>query len=518
MSQVKGRALYDCQGADESELTFQRGDLIIKVYSTEEAGWLYGTVKRTDQTGLLPENYIEIFGNEAPPPQPAPASQPKALASPLVTDESSVVPSLQYSSGQGTSTSSLGSRTSALGRLGQSVPSPNTTSSAPPTSKPKPPFLTNPAALGAGITGPPNKSPNTAVSQSTGADVAKRSSPDGGHPGRIKPPSLPPKPLTLPVPSARPPAPSSASPSPHPTLETGTALTPPFSPRPGSTRALAAKFSGPTNAPDTLTPVLEAQSKKFPKFREAGPHDLPPPIPNRLSADSGKVVESDRAFSHEKKKPPPSTAVKPTPRGQSDVAPRKPLTKPSLPAKPAIDTHKEGKATGSKVPPPLPSRTGITLSDHRSPLNRSATTVRAHSDLSTLSDHPDSKPHLASRQNHVHRSQSVREPELHSKRPVSPDQHLPKSAIPREARRRYDALFRAHESERSGFISKETAKALFLKSRLDDEILGQIWSLSDRDRRGKLSQHEFAIAMYLIDEALAGEPLPISLPLELLIV
>ncbi|KAJ1958408.1 Intersectin 1 (SH3 domain protein) [Dispira parvispora] len=491
MSQVKGRALYDCQGADESELTFQRGDLIIQ----------------------------EIFGNESPPLQPAPASPLEAPANPLAINEPSKVPSSRYPPGKDATITTPGSQTPAPGRLGPSVPSPSTTSSKPLISKPKPQFPTKSAAPSVGTTTLPSKSPNTGVSVSSGVDATKGDSSNGSQPDRVKPPSLPPKPLTLPVPTTQRLAPSSASPSPHPASETGTNLTPPFSPRPGSTRALAAKFSGSTDTPDTLTPVLQAQSKKFPKFREAGPHDLAPSVPKRLSADSGKAVGSDRDFSHEAKKPPPPPiAAKPPPRGQGDVTPRKSLTKPSLPAKPVIDTPKGGNGTGSKVPPPLPTRTGTTLGNHEPLLRRSTTTVRASAGLSTMSDHPGYKSQQTTQKNHVHRSQSVREPGLHPRRPVSPDQHLPKSAIPREARRRYDALFRTHESERSGFISKETAKALFLKSRLDDEILGQIWTLSDRDRRGKLSQHEFAIAMYLIDESLAGEPLPTSLPLELLIV
>ncbi|KAJ1978900.1 hypothetical protein H4R34_003045, partial [Dimargaris verticillata] len=62
MSQFKGRALHDCAGEDGSEISFHKGDLILQLHTTDQPGWLHGTVKRTNQEGLVPANYVELFG------------------------------------------------------------------------------------------------------------------------------------------------------------------------------------------------------------------------------------------------------------------------------------------------------------------------------------------------------------------------------------------------------------------------------------------------------------------------
>ncbi|XP_051894573.1 LIM and SH3 domain protein 1 [Pristis pectinata] len=52
------RAVYDYSAADDDEISFQDGDLIIDVQQIDE-GWMYGTVERTGDTGMLPANYVE---------------------------------------------------------------------------------------------------------------------------------------------------------------------------------------------------------------------------------------------------------------------------------------------------------------------------------------------------------------------------------------------------------------------------------------------------------------------------
>ena len=47
-----------------------------------------------------------------------------------------------------------------------------------------------------------------------------------------------------------------------------------------------------------------------------------------------------------------------------------------------------------------------------------------------------------------------------------------------------------------------------LQSGLPQNILAQIWGLSDVDANGKLSIEEFILAGHLCDVALKGEPLP----------
>lgn len=57
--------------------------------------------------------------------------------------------------------------------------------------------------------------------------------------------------------------------------------------------------------------------------------------------------------------------------------------------------------------------------------------------------------------------------------------------------------------------------SFFLKSKVPEAQLAQIWDLSDVDKDGTLTKEEFAVAMYLIHQVLIGKPLPPALPLSL---
>ncbi|XP_032385351.1 nebulin isoform X49 [Etheostoma spectabile] len=52
------RAMYDYGAADNDEVSFKDGDVIVNVQAIDE-GWMYGTVQRTGKTGMLPANYVE---------------------------------------------------------------------------------------------------------------------------------------------------------------------------------------------------------------------------------------------------------------------------------------------------------------------------------------------------------------------------------------------------------------------------------------------------------------------------
>ncbi|TRY59272.1 hypothetical protein DNTS_016356 [Danionella cerebrum] len=54
------RAMYDYMAADNDEVSFKDGDVIVNVQSIDE-GWMYGTVQRTGKTGMLPANYVEAI-------------------------------------------------------------------------------------------------------------------------------------------------------------------------------------------------------------------------------------------------------------------------------------------------------------------------------------------------------------------------------------------------------------------------------------------------------------------------
>lgn len=58
--QKRYRAVYDYSAADEDEVSFLDGDVIIDVQQIDE-GWMYGRVERTGQQGMLPANYVETI-------------------------------------------------------------------------------------------------------------------------------------------------------------------------------------------------------------------------------------------------------------------------------------------------------------------------------------------------------------------------------------------------------------------------------------------------------------------------
>lgn len=88
------------------------------------------------------------------------------------------------------------------------------------------------------------------------------------------------------------------------------------------------------------------------------------------------------------------------------------------------------------------------------------------------------------------------------------------SRITAEERSRHDAHF-AQLGPVNGFVAADRARAFLLKSGLPVPVLGQIWKLADYDADGKLSEHEFSVAMHLVKCKLDGKSLPETLPLSL---
>lgn len=85
--------------------------------------------------------------------------------------------------------------------------------------------------------------------------------------------------------------------------------------------------------------------------------------------------------------------------------------------------------------------------------------------------------------------------------------------LTKDKRSFYSKTFREHNYE--GFILGSTAKELFSGSGLDQKKLAKIWSLADREKRGKLNKQEFFMALVLIDGVLNGEEVPSELPTSL---
>lgn len=56
--QPQYKAMYDYAAADDDEVSFAEGDIIIDATIIDD-GWMEGRVKRTGAYGMIPANYVE---------------------------------------------------------------------------------------------------------------------------------------------------------------------------------------------------------------------------------------------------------------------------------------------------------------------------------------------------------------------------------------------------------------------------------------------------------------------------
>lgn len=89
-------------------------------------------------------------------------------------------------------------------------------------------------------------------------------------------------------------------------------------------------------------------------------------------------------------------------------------------------------------------------------------------------------------------------------------------AIKSQAKLKYTQLFNTTDRNRTGFLTGPQARNLMLQSKLPQADLAKIWSLADMDLDGRLGCEEFVLAMYLCDMASQGDPIPTTLPPELI--
>ncbi|KAG4066602.1 hypothetical protein HA402_007238 [Bradysia odoriphaga] len=89
-------------------------------------------------------------------------------------------------------------------------------------------------------------------------------------------------------------------------------------------------------------------------------------------------------------------------------------------------------------------------------------------------------------------------------------------AIKSQAKLKYTQLFNTTDRNRTGYLTGPQARNLLLQSQLPHGILAQIWGLADMDTDGRLGCEEFVLAMYLCDMATQGDPIPTTLPPELI--
>ncbi|XP_041419514.1 intersectin-2 isoform X2 [Xenopus laevis] len=88
-------------------------------------------------------------------------------------------------------------------------------------------------------------------------------------------------------------------------------------------------------------------------------------------------------------------------------------------------------------------------------------------------------------------------------------------AVPQTSRLKYRQKFNNLDKAMSGYLTGSQVKNALVQSSLSHTQLATIWNLADIDKDGKLKPDEFVLAMYLTDMAKSGQPLPLTLPPEL---
>ncbi|KAH9857811.1 hypothetical protein C2E23DRAFT_720331 [Lenzites betulinus] len=78
-----------------------------------------------------------------------------------------------------------------------------------------------------------------------------------------------------------------------------------------------------------------------------------------------------------------------------------------------------------------------------------------------------------------------------------------------------DRIYDTLDTLKRGYIEGDVAVPFMLQSKLPEDVLAQIWDLSDLNNDGRLTRDGFAVAMHLIQGKLAGKDVPSSLPLSL---
>ncbi|KAI8332056.1 hypothetical protein BC941DRAFT_359657 [Chlamydoabsidia padenii] len=89
-------------------------------------------------------------------------------------------------------------------------------------------------------------------------------------------------------------------------------------------------------------------------------------------------------------------------------------------------------------------------------------------------------------------------------------------AVTTEEKKQYSKIFKAWDTDKVGYLTGDKAKEIFNQSGLPQNVLMQIWNLSDPNNQGKLNVDEFSVAMHLIYRKLNGYNVPTTLPPELI--
>ncbi|XP_026148800.1 intersectin-2b isoform X2 [Mastacembelus armatus] len=88
-------------------------------------------------------------------------------------------------------------------------------------------------------------------------------------------------------------------------------------------------------------------------------------------------------------------------------------------------------------------------------------------------------------------------------------------AVPHASRLKYRQQFNSFDKQMTGYLTGHQVRGAMATTTLTQTQLASIWTLADVDKDGKLKAEEFILAMHLLDMAKSGQPLPLTLPTEL---
>ncbi|KAI0807290.1 hypothetical protein C8Q74DRAFT_1362812 [Fomes fomentarius] len=79
-----------------------------------------------------------------------------------------------------------------------------------------------------------------------------------------------------------------------------------------------------------------------------------------------------------------------------------------------------------------------------------------------------------------------------------------------EERVKYDQQFDQLDTGRKNYLLSDVAVPFFARAQLPNDVMATIWDLADSEHDGRLTRDDFAVAVHLIRQKLAGKELPTS--------
>ena len=98
----------------------------------------------------------------------------------------------------------------------------------------------------------------------------------------------------------------------------------------------------------------------------------------------------------------------------------------------------------------------------------------------------------------------------------SPTTNLNTWVMSSQQKKQYGAIYDTLDVNHQNVISSSTVANFLMTSKLPNQVLANIWELSNLDQSENFTKQEFSIAMYFVQKKLAGYELPEETPIELI--